>query len=158
MASTPQETFANLLSEDRTFPPSPEFAAQANVTAAAYEEAGADRLAFWERQARRLEWAKDWDRVLDWDQPPFAKWFTGGELNVAANCLDRHVANGLGDRVAIHFEGEPGDSRAVTYAELLDEVKRAANALTALGVGAGDRVVDLFRADVRLARDDGAGL
>ena len=141
MASTPQETLANLLSEDRTFPPSPEFAAQANVTAAAYEEAADDRLAFWERQARRLDWSKDWDRVLDWDNPPFAKWFTGGELNVAANCLDRHVDAGLGDRVAIHFEGEPGDSRAVTYAELLDEVKRAANTLTDLGVEAGDRVV-----------------
>ncbi|MDN3240517.1 acetate--CoA ligase [Glycomyces tritici] len=141
MASTPQETLANLLSEDRTFPPSPEFAAQANVTAAAYEEAAADRLAFWEQQARRLDWSKDWDRVLDWDTPPFAKWFTGGELNVAANCLDRHVDAGLGDRVAIHFEGEPGDSRAVTYAELLDEVKRAANTLTGLGVGPGDRVV-----------------
>jgi acetyl-CoA synthetase len=141
VASTPQETLANLLSEDRTFPPSPEFAAQANVTAAAYEEAAADRLAFWEQQARRLDWSKDWDRVLDWDNPPFAKWFTGGELNVAANCLDRHVDAGLGDRVAIHFEGEPGDSRAVTYAELLDEVKRAANTLTDLGVEAGDRVV-----------------
>ncbi|MEV3939147.1 acetate--CoA ligase, partial [Glycomyces sp. NPDC049804] len=141
MASTPQETLANLLSEDRTFPPSAGFAAQANVTAAAYEEAAGDRLAFWERQARRLDWSKDWDRVLDWDNPPFAKWFTGGELNVAANCLDRHVDAGLGDRVAIHFEGEPGDSRAVTYAELLDEVKRAANTLTDLGVGAGDRVV-----------------
>jgi acetyl-CoA synthetase len=141
VSSTPQETLANLLSEDRTFPPSSEFAAQANVTAAAYEEAAADRLAFWERQARRLDWSKDWDRVLDWDNPPFAKWFTGGELNVAANCLDRHVDAGLGDRVAIHFEGEPGDSRAVTYAELLDEVKRAANTLTDLGVGAGDRVV-----------------
>ena len=141
MASTPQETLANLLSEDRTFPPAPEFAKQANVTAAAYEEAGADRLAFWEHQARRLDWSKDWDRVLDWDNPPFAKWFTGGELNVAANCLDRHVDAGLGDRVAIHFEGEPGDTRAVTYAELLDEVKRAANTLTELGVEAGDRVV-----------------
>ncbi|WP_205328164.1 acetate--CoA ligase [Glycomyces sp. YM15] len=141
MASTPQETLANLLSEDRTFPPSSAFTAQANVTSAAYEEAAADRLAFWERQARRLDWSKDWDRVLDWDNPPFAKWFDGGELNVAANCLDRHVEAGLGDRVAIHFEGEPGDSRAVTYAELLDEVKRAANTLTDLGVGAGDRVV-----------------
>jgi acetyl-CoA synthetase len=141
VASTPQDTLANLLSEERAFPPAPEFAAQANVTAAAYEEAAADRLAFWERQARRLDWSKDWDRVLDWDDPPFAKWFTGGELNVAANCLDRHVEAGLGDRVAIHFEGEPGDTRAVTYAELLDEVKRAANTLTDLGVEAGDRVV-----------------
>ncbi|MEU6857989.1 acetate--CoA ligase [Glycomyces sp. NPDC046736] len=141
MADTPQETLANLLSEERTFPPAPEFTRTANVTAAAYEEAAADRLAFWETQARRLDWAKDWDRVLDWDNPPFAKWFTGGELNVAANCLDRHVEAGLGERVAIHFEGEPGDTRAVTYAELLDEVKRAANALTDLGVEAGDRVV-----------------
>ncbi|GAA1682224.1 acetate--CoA ligase [Glycomyces endophyticus] len=141
MAETPQETLANLLSEERTFPPSSEFSKSANVTAAAYDEAAADRLAFWETQARRLDWSKDWDRVLDWDDPPFAKWFTGGELNVAANCLDRHVEHGLGDRVAIHFEGEPGDTRAVTYAELLDEVKRAANALTDLGVEAGDRVV-----------------
>jgi acetyl-CoA synthetase len=141
VAETPQETLANLLSEDRTFPPDPEFSKTANVTAAAYEEAAADRLAFWERQARRLDWSKEWDRVLDWDDPPFAKWFTGGELNVAANCLDRHVEAGLGDRVAIHFEGEPGDTRAVTYAELLDEVKRAANTLTDLGVAAGDRVV-----------------
>ncbi|MCD0444193.1 acetate--CoA ligase [Glycomyces sp. A-F 0318] len=141
MAETPQETLANLLSEERTFPPAPEFSKTANVTAAAYEEAAADRLAFWERQARRLDWSKEWDRVLDWDDPPFAKWFTGGELNVAANCLDRHVEAGLGDRVAIHFEGEPGDSRAVTYAELLDEVKRAANTLLDLGVEAGDRVV-----------------
>ncbi|SDE39745.1 acetate--CoA ligase [Glycomyces harbinensis] len=141
MAETPQETLANLLSEDRTFPPSPEFSKTANVTAAAYEEAAADRLGFWEQQARRLDWSKDWDRVLDWDDPPFAKWFTGGELNVAANCLDRHVEAGLGDRVAIHFEGEPGDTRAVTYAALLDEVKRAANTLTDLGVEAGDRVV-----------------
>nr|WP_255672287.1 acetate--CoA ligase [Glycomyces amatae] len=129
------------MSEERTFPPAPEFSKTANVTAAAYEEAAADRLAFWERQARRLDWSKEWDRVLDWDDPPFAKWFTGGELNVAANCLDRHVEAGLGDRVAIHFEGEPGDSRAVTYAELLDEVKRAANTLLDLGVEAGDRVV-----------------
>jgi acetyl-CoA synthetase len=141
VAETPQETLANLLSEDRTFPPAAEFSKTANVTAAAYEEAAADRLAFWERQARRLDWSKDWERVLDWDDPPFAKWFTGGELNVAANCLDRHVENGLGDRVAIHFEGEPGDSRALTYAALLDEVKRAANTLTDLGVEAGDRVV-----------------
>ncbi|THV41351.1 acetate--CoA ligase [Glycomyces buryatensis] len=137
----PQETLANLLTEDRTFPPAPEFTASANVTEAAYDEAAADRLAFWEQQARRLDWTKDWDSVLDWSNPPFAKWFTGGELNVAANCLDRHVDAGLGERVAIHFEGESGDGRAVTYAELLDEVKRAANTLTDLGVEAGDRVV-----------------
>nr|WP_246039610.1 acetate--CoA ligase [Glycomyces buryatensis] len=141
MGQIPQETLANLLTEDRTFPPAPEFTASANVTEAAYDEAAADRLAFWEQQARRLDWTKDWDSVLDWSNPPFAKWFTGGELNVAANCLDRHVDAGLGERVAIHFEGESGDGRAVTYAELLDEVKRAANTLTDLGVEAGDRVV-----------------
>nr|WP_277605670.1 acetate--CoA ligase [Glycomyces sp. L485] len=132
---------ANLLTEDRTFPPPPEFTRSANVSAEAYEKADADRLAFWDEQARRLDWSKDWDQTLDWSNPPFAKWFVGGELNVAANCLDRHVEAGLGDRVAIHFEGEPGDTRAVTYAELLDEVKRAANTLTDLGVEAGDRVV-----------------
>ena len=141
MSDTPQETLANLLSEDRTFPPSPEFAEQANVTEDAYGEADADRLAFWDRQARRLDWAKEWDRTLDWSNPPFAKWFVGGELNVAANCLDRHVEAGNGDRVAIHFEGEPGDTRTITYADMLDQVKRAANALTDLGVQAGDRVV-----------------
>ncbi|WP_026925456.1 acetate--CoA ligase [Glycomyces arizonensis] len=141
MTETPQETLANLLSEDRTFPPSPEFTRSANVTESAYDEAAADRLAFWETQARRLDWTKEWDQTLDWSNPPFAKWFTGGELNVAVNCLDRHVEAGLGDRVAIHFEGEPGDTRTVTYAEMLDEVKRAANALTDLGVEAGDRVV-----------------
>ena len=141
MSETPQETLANLLTEDRTFPPDPEFARAANVTEAAYAEAEADRLAFWETQARRLDWAKEWNQTLDWSNPPFAKWFVGGELNVAANCLDRHVEAGRGERVAIHFEGEPGDSRSITYAELLDEVKRAANALTELGVEAGDRVV-----------------
>ncbi|WP_100448676.1 acetate--CoA ligase [Glycomyces xiaoerkulensis] len=141
MTDTPHETLANLLSEKRTFPPPPEFTRSANVTEAAYDEAAADRLAFWERQARRLDWSREWDRTLDWSNPPFAKWFVGGELNVAANCLDRHVEAGHGDRVAIHFEGEPGDSRAVTYAELLDEVKRAANTLLELGVAPGDRVV-----------------
>jgi acetyl-CoA synthetase len=141
VTQTPQKTLANLLSEDRTFPPTPEFTRTANVTESAYDEAAADRLAFWETQARRLDWAKKWEQTLDWSNPPFAKWFVGGELNVAANCLDRHVEAGLGDRVAIHFEGEPGDTRAVTYAEMLEEVKRAANALTDLGVAAGDRVV-----------------
>jgi len=141
VTETPQKTLANLLSEDRTFPPTPEFTRTANVTESAYDEAAADRLAFWETQARRLDWTKEWEQTLDWSNPPFAKWFTGGELNVAVNCLDRHVEAGLGDRVAIHFEGEPGDTRAVTYAEMLEEVKRAANALTDLGVAAGDRVV-----------------
>ncbi|MEV0454764.1 acetate--CoA ligase [Catellatospora methionotrophica] len=134
------ETLENLLHESRRFPPSAEFAARANVTAQAYAEADADRLAFWETQARRLDWARPWDEVLDWTNPPFAKWFVGGQLNVAYNCLDRHLANGLGDRVAIHWEGEPGDTRTITYADLHAEVCRAANALTGLGVNAGDRV------------------
>ncbi|GAA4919769.1 acetate--CoA ligase [Stackebrandtia albiflava] len=136
----PQETLANLLTETRHFAPPAELAAHANVTADAYREAADDRLAFWAAQAQRLDWAAPWDRVLDWDNPPFAKWFTGGRLNVAYNCLDRHVLAGHGDRVAIHWEGEPGDTRTITYAELLTEVKKAANALTALGVRAGDRV------------------
>ncbi|HEY8452457.1 MAG: acetate--CoA ligase [Micromonosporaceae bacterium] len=131
---------ANLLTETRRFPPSEQFAAQANVTSAAYEEAAADRLGFWERQARRLDWAQPWHQVLDWSNPPFAKWFVGGRLNVAYNCLDRHVAAGLGERVAFHWEGEPGDTRTITYSDLLRQVCQAANALTALGVRAGDRV------------------
>ncbi|HEU4947727.1 MAG TPA: AMP-binding protein, partial [Kribbella sp.] len=133
------EALSNLLREDRTFPPSEEFAADAVAKADLYDAAAKDRLAFWEEQARRLDWATEWSEVLDW-QPPFAKWFVGGELNVAVNCVDRHVAAGNGDKVALHWEGEPGDSRAVTYAQLKDEVCRAANALTDLGVKKGDRV------------------
>ncbi|MFC5338008.1 acetate--CoA ligase [Leucobacter denitrificans] len=125
-----------------TYPPSAEFRAQANQNnSEIYLRAAADPEGYWAEQARtRLTWTKPFTEVLDWTNPPFAKWFQDGELNVAANCLDRHVANGLGDRVAIHFEGEPGDSRSITYAELTYEVKRAANMLTSLGVTAGDRV------------------
>ncbi|WP_159600395.1 acetate--CoA ligase [Agromyces humi] len=129
------------LEEIRRFRPSPEFAAQAVADARLYQEAEGDRLAFWARQARELlQWEKPFTRTLDWSNPPFAKWFDDGELNVAVNCLDRHVDAGHGDRVALHWEGEPGDSRDVTYAQLTDEVKRAANVLTELGVGEGDRV------------------
>lgn len=129
------------LEEIRRFRPSPEFAAQAVADASLYERAAADRLGFWAEQARQLlTWQKPFTEVLDWSNPPFARWFGDGELNVAANCLDRHVDAGLGDRVAIHWEGEPGDSRSITYAELTDEVKRAANVLTKLGIGEGDRV------------------
>jgi acetyl-CoA synthetase len=134
------ETLENLLQETRQFAPPEELAANANVTAAAYDEAAEDRLAFWERQARRLDWAKEWDQVLDWSKPPFARWFVGGQLNIAYNCLDRHVAAGRGDKVAIHWEGEPGDTRTLTYADLHRSVCQAANALTDLGVTAGDRV------------------
>ena len=99
-----------------------------------------DRRAFWADAAHRLSWSADFSEVLDWSNPPFARWFTGGQLNVAYNCVDRHVERGLGDKVAIHFVGEPGDRRDITYAELKDEVCRAANALERLGIGAGDRV------------------
>ncbi|CAL99686.1 acetyl-coenzyme A synthetase [Saccharopolyspora erythraea NRRL 2338] len=133
-------TLDNLLTESRTFPPSGEFAAQANATSELYAQADADREAFWADQARHLHWDTEWEQVLDWSGAPFAKWFVGGKLNVAYNCVDRHVEAGNGDRVAIHWEGEPGDSRAITYAELAREVSRTANALASLGVGAGDRV------------------
>ncbi|UGY92331.1 acetate--CoA ligase [Streptomyces gobiensis] len=134
------ESLANLLKEERRFEPPAELAADANVTAEAYEQAKADRLGFWAKQARRLSWDTEPTETLDWSNPPFAKWFQDGKLNVAYNCVDRHVEAGHGDRVALHFEGEPGDSRTTTYAELQREVARAAHALTELGVEAGDRV------------------
>jgi acetyl-CoA synthetase len=138
--SMSNESLANLLKEERRFAPPADLAADANVTAEAYDRAAADRLGFWAEQARRLDWASEPAQTLDWSNPPFAKWFADGTLNVAYNCVDRHVENGLGDRVAIHFEGEPGDSRTLTYADLKREVSRAANALTELGITAGDRV------------------
>ncbi|GAA2382899.1 acetate--CoA ligase [Streptomyces glaucosporus] len=134
------ESLANLLKEERRFAPPAELAANANVTAEAYERAKADRLGFWAEQARRLTWETEPTETLDWSNPPFAKWFKDGRLNVAYNCVDRHVEAGLGDRVAIHFEGEPGDTRSITYADLQREVSKAANALVELGVQAGDRV------------------
>jgi acetyl-CoA synthetase len=134
------ESLANLLKEERRFAPPGELAGRANVSAVAYEEAGRDRLAFWARQAARLSWTRQPTQTLDWSNPPFAKWFADGELNVAYNCVDRHVEAGHGARVALYFEGEPGDSRTLTYAQLQEEVARAANALTALGIAAGDRV------------------
>jgi len=129
----------NLGTENRKFPPTPEFAAAANAKADMYVEAKADRLAFWEKQAHALHWDKPWTQVLDWKRP-FAKWFIGGKLNASYNCLDRHVIEGRGDRVAFIFEGEPGDSRTYTYAQLLVEVKKTANALIELGVKDGDRI------------------
>jgi len=132
-------TLSNLLTETRHFDPPPALASGANVTADAYDAAERDRVAFWEGQARRLHWHEPWREALDW-RPPFAKWFVGGRLNVAYNCLDRHVLAGRGDKVAFHWEGEPGDTRTLTYADLLREVCKAANALTSLGVRAGDRV------------------
>ena len=123
------------------YPPAPEFAANANATEALYEQAEADRLAFWAEQANRLAWDTPFTDVLDWSDAPFAKWFVGGKLNVAYNCVDRHVEAGNGDRVAIHWVGEPVDhTRSITYAELKDEVCRAANTLADLGLRSGDRV------------------
>jgi acetyl-CoA synthetase len=134
------ETLSNLSHEERRFPPPVDFAAVANVDASAYDEAAADPVAFWEKQAERLTWTTRWSQVLDWSDAPFAKWFVGGTLNVAYNCLDRHVEDGHGDQVAYHWEGEPGDTRSLTYAQLKDEVCKAANALIELGVKTGDRV------------------
>src|SRR6478672_9216363 len=123
-----------------SYPPADDFAAQANATAELYKAAEKDRSAFWAEQANRLSWETPFDEVLDWSDAPFVKWFVGGKLNVAYNCVDRHVEAGNGDRVAIKWEGEPGDSRELTYADLLAEVSKAANALTDLGLAAGDRV------------------
>jgi len=137
---TDNPTIQELSYEDRTFPPPPEFAAQANVQADEYDKAEADRLGFWAEKANRISWDTPFDEVLDWSDAPFAKWFTGGKLNAAYNCVDRHVEAGLGDRVAYYFEGEGGDTRTITYADLLREVSKAANALESLGVKTGDRV------------------
>ena len=138
--STTESSLEALSREDRRFAPPAELAAAANATAATYEQAAGDRLAFWAEQARRLQWETPFTQVLDW-QPPFAQWFADGTLNVAVNCVDRHVAAGHGDRVAIHWVGEPeGERRDLTYADLQREVSRAAHALTSLGVQAGDRV------------------
>lgn len=122
------------------YPPSAEFAAAANVDAGIYERAAQDREGFWAEQADNLHWHQRWTQVLDWTDAPVAKWFVGGRLNVAYNCVDRHVLEGRGDKVALYWEGEPGDSRTITYADLLAEVSRAANYLTGLGLTAGDRV------------------
>ncbi len=134
------DAIENLYAETRSFPPSPDFVATANVTASAYEQAVRDRDGFWDEQARRLVWDTPWEQTLDWSHAPFARWFAGGTLNVAVNCVDRHVAAGHGDRIALHFEGEPGDTRTITYADLEREVAQAAHGLTSLGVMAGDRV------------------
>src|ERR1700682_2248938 len=120
-----------------TFPPDPDFAAQANAKGDLYAKAARDYVGYWEDEAKKLSWYKPWDQALDW-QVPDAKWFAGGKLNVSYNCLDRHVEAGKGDRVAYHWEGEPGDQRTITYQDLLDDVCRCANALKELGVKRGD--------------------
>ncbi len=133
------ESLENLASENRTFAPSAEFSAQANAQADIYSQASSDYLAFWDRQADALIWQERWDKTLEWN-PPFAQWFVGGKINASVNALDRHVAEGHGGRIAFHFEGEPGDTRTISYAQLLTDVSKAAHALTSLGVVAGDRV------------------
>lgn len=134
------EALENLSVETRTFAPSSEFASQANATSELYEKAKTDRLNFWNEQASQLHWEQQWTQTLDWSNAPVARWFVDGKINAAVNCVDRHVEAGNGDRVAIYFEGEPGDSEAITYFELQHRVNQAANALTELGVTAGDRV------------------
>ena len=133
------DSIENLSTENRTFSPSPEFTAQANARADLYLEADKDRLAFWDQQAEALVWEKKWDKTLEWESP-YAKWFVGGKLNATVSALDRHVAEGHGGRIAFHFEGEPGDTRTISYAQLLADVSKAANALTSIGIAAGDRV------------------
>ncbi len=135
------ETIDALLAENRTFPPPEDIKSAALVTGTfLYDEAAADDEGFWATQAAELlDWDEEWTTILDW-QLPYAKWFVGGKLNVSANCLDRHVAAGNGDRVAIHWEGEPGDIRTISYGDLYAEVQRFANALKDLGVVKGDRV------------------
>jgi acetyl-CoA synthetase len=123
-----------------SFPPSAEFAAAANADEVLYAKADADREGFWAQQAGRLAWDRPWTRVLDWSGAPVARWFVEGRLNVAYNCVDRHVLAGHGEQVAIYWEGEPGDSRTITYTQLLAEVSRTANVLTGLGLQTGDRV------------------
>jgi acetyl-CoA synthetase len=137
----PEATIEALLAEGRTFPPPPEFKKTARIVdAEIYDEAERDFEGFWARQAADfLDWTEEWHTILEWDLP-FAKWFVGGTLNVSFNCLDRHVAAGHGEQVAYHWEGEPGDTRTITYGQLLEEVQRTANALTSLGIRKGDRV------------------
>ena len=137
--SQDHESLENLLTEDRQFPPSAEFAAQANAHEDLYDAAEKDRLAFWDQQAQELSWDAPWTQTLQWDAP-YAQWFVGGKINASFNALDRHVIEGRGERVAFHFEGEPGDTRTITYAQLLTEVKKTANALIELGIQARDRV------------------
>jgi acetyl-CoA synthetase len=139
-STVPSPEIEALFAEERTFPPPASFVAQANVHKDLYDEAERDFEAFWAKRAReRISWIKPFEKTLEWDLP-FAKWFTGGQLNVAYNCVDRHVENGLGTKVAYHWIGEPGDTKTITYGDLLREVSKTANALLELGIRTGDRV------------------
>ncbi|HEV8063346.1 MAG TPA: acetyl-coenzyme A synthetase N-terminal domain-containing protein, partial [Acidimicrobiales bacterium] len=134
-------TIEALFDEVRRFPPPAEFARTALVNDPSIYDAGEDYETFWAGQAERITWRKPYERVLDWSNAPFARWFVGGRLNLTENCLDRHVATEAGaSKVAFYFEGEPGDRRVMTYGELHAEVCRLANGLAALGIEKGDRV------------------
>jgi len=140
--TTEAATIENLLTEDRTFPPPKDFVAKALLTdPEIYEHTAGDDgfRAFWTDESKRIDWMEPWTELYTWD-PPYTKWFIGGKLNISVNCLDRHVANGLGERVAYQWEGEPGDTKTTTYRQLLEETCRLANALRSLGVKKGDRV------------------
>ena len=140
MTTPHRDAIENLSREDRTFPPSAAFVAAATAGPGIYQEAEADWIAFWAKQAReRVTWFRAPTKALDDSKAPFFTWFSDGVLNISYNCLDRHLADG-GDKVAYHWEGEPGDTRTITYSELHAEVCRLANALADLGVGKGDRV------------------
>src|SRR5438552_17868319 len=140
MSDQKHAEFADLLREDRTFPPPPAFRAQATARdERIYADAERDPEGFWAAFAKELEWSRPWDRVLDW-QPPHAKWFVGGRLNVSVNCLDRHVRGPRRNKAALIWQGEPGDRRTLTYFELYRQVSMFANVLKSLGVTKGDRV------------------
>ena len=132
-------TIEALMDERRTFPPSAKFRAQANINSTSIYQDGEDYVKFWGDQAHQILWRSPWSETLDWSNPPFAKWFVGAKLNVTESCLDRHLKD-KGDKVAYYFEGEPGDTRTLTYRDLYHEVNKLANGLEELGVGKGDRI------------------
>jgi acetyl-CoA synthetase len=141
MSDTKDPEISALLHEDRVFEPSADFRARATVKdSAAYDEAERDPEAFWAKFAAELEWSRPWARVLDWSDPPHAKWFIGGRLNVSVNCIDRHVRGPRRNKAALIWEGEPGDRRTLTYFDLYRQVSAFANVLKSLGVKKGDRV------------------
>ena len=128
-----------LLQETRKFKPPADFTKQANVNdPAVFDAAAKDPESFWAGFAEKLQWDRKWDKVLDW-QPPNAKWFVGGKLNACVNCVDRHVQNGMRNKAAIIWEGEPGEQRTLTYWDLYREVNKFGNVLRSLGVAKGDR-------------------